>query len=194
MSKLESVNYFPSSFYLTFWAFWCRCSLPSTFNMLYLLLPHYLALVLLLLPYSLMSRTWNPRPTSDVCQFPQDSVPASFYSRHSPCESSDSNSSNETTLPTTPDCISHPIQILGYRAVTAAFSILPPSAPHTTLKPPALLWFAAQWPAHHSSQEPGSRKTPDFPHLGHSSRTLPDHLTSFGISNAHFSLFSLPIP
>lgn len=73
--------------------------------MLCLLLPHYLALVRLLLLYSLMSRTWNPRPTSNVCQYPQDSVPASFYSRHSPRESSDSNSSNETTLPTTPDSV-----------------------------------------------------------------------------------------
>ena len=109
--KLESMNSFSSSLYLTFWVFWCCGFLCSTFYMFNLLRPYHLALLLLL--YSLMSLTWNPQPTS-IMSVPPGPCLCSFYSRHSLHKSSDSSSLNKTTLPMTP--ISHPVQILGYRA------------------------------------------------------------------------------
>lgn len=76
--------------------------------------------------------------------------------------------------------IFHPILILSPRAVSTAFSILPPSVPHMALTPPAL-WATAPWLAHQSSQGPGSHRS-WFPSPGHSSKMLPDYLTSSCIS------------
>ena len=108
--KLESMNSFSSSLYLTFWVFWCCGFLYSAFYMFSLLRPYHLALLLLL--YSLMFLIWNPQPTSNVSMPPGPCL-CSFYSRYSLHKTSDSSSLNKTTLPTT---ISHPVWILGYRA------------------------------------------------------------------------------